>query len=228
MFAKSGGWDGYLSVGRSSVNLILEALVLADLQEVRTVLDFGCGHGRTARHLPLLFRDAALLFSDIDESAWKFCASQFPNAHGFPSHEDFGQVTLPENIDVIFVGSVFTHLDWDRCRILWSTLFDALAPDGVLIPTFRGAKCYRMMIADPERHNFRGYYDAMINDYLATGFGYQDYKGFKAWGQHLASIGRVTELASGRAHARLIGYKETGWAGVHDVGVWTKKATPRG
>lgn len=56
MFQKSGGWDDYLRVGASSIDVILQALMLAKLQEIRTVLDFGCGHGRTARHLPLLSR----------------------------------------------------------------------------------------------------------------------------------------------------------------------------
>ena len=197
--------------------------MLAKLQEIRTVLDFGCGHGRTARHLPLLFPAATLLFSDIDESAWQFCARQFPRARGIPSHEDFAQVDLPTNIDVIFVGSVFTHLDWHRSRALWHKLFDALSPAGVLIPTFRGSACYRLMVRDADTLNYKGYYDPMINNYLTTGFGYQDYKNFTAWGQNLASIGRITDLAADQERARLVGYKEAGWAGVHDVAVWSKR-----
>lgn len=152
-----------------------------------------------------------------------FCAEQFPRARGIPSHEDFEQVDLPASIDVIFVGSVFTHLDRHRSQALWRKLFDALSPAGVLIPTFRGAACYRRMVRNSDRLNYKGYYDPLIRDYLTTGFGYQDYKNFTAWGQNLASIARVTDLAADEERGRLVGYKETGWAGVHNVAVWSKE-----
>ena len=225
MFRKSADWDAYLGVGRSAVDIILRGLALCDLQKVRTVLDFGCGHGRTARHLPLLFPDARLFFSDRDESAWSFCARQFPRAEGIPSHEDFAQVELPEDIDVIFVGSLFTHLDWDPSRALWKRLFAALAPNGCLIPTFHGAMHYRRMIDEPRRYNPEGYYNPLIQSYLSTGFGYQTYKHYRSWGQSLTAIGRVIELAAGpeAASARLVGYREAGWAG-QDAAIWSKWA----
>ena len=143
MFKKSSGWHGYLYVGTSAVDVILQGLVLADLQEVRTILDFGCGYGRTGRHLPVLFPDATLLFSDLDASAWTFCARQFPRAEG-----------------------------------------------------------------------------------IATGFGYQIYRDYTSWGQSLSSIARVTELATGSeaGSARLVGYKEAGWASFQDAAIWTKCA----
>ncbi len=227
LFFKSGSWDAYRRFGASSVDVILQALVLSNLQEARTVLDFGCGYGRNARHLRLLFPDATLLFSDIDEDAWTFCARQFPRAEGFRSHEDFAQVDLPRDIDVIFVGSLFTHLDWNRSQALWARLFGALAPNGCFIPTFHGASCYRRMVDKPQWFNPRGYYDPMIRDYLETGFGYQIYKHFTSWGQNLSSIARVTELGAGPEAdaAQLVGYKEAGWADIQDVAIWTRRAS---
>lgn len=215
------GWDDYLIVGQSSVDVILHALVLAKVPDVHRVLDFGCGHGRVARHLRLLFPEASLFFTDIDETAWGFCARQF-QGEGFSSFDDFEQLALPGNIDVIFLGSVFTHLDWSRSRTLWSKLFEALEPGGALIATFRGSQTYRMMMRDPGRFNAGGYYEQLLEDYRHTGFGYQDYKGFVNWGQNLFSVGKVAELAEGHDRARLIGYKEWGWANIHDVAVWSK------
>ena len=93
--------------------------------------------------------------------------------------------------------SLFTHLDWNRSRALWTRLFAALAPNGCLISTFHGSAYYRSMTHNPQQFNLRGYYNRMIQDYLATGFGYQIYRDYTSWGQSLSSIARVTELATG-------------------------------
>lgn len=221
MFLKDG-WDNYLLVGRSAIDVILDSLVAAPLTVVNSVLDFGCGHGRVARHLRILFPEADLLFSDVDESGWRFCAQQFAGT-GFPSSDDVGLVEIPRVADIVFLGSVFTHLEEGRCRKLWAKMFEALAPGGALIATFRGAAAYRMMLTTPERFNQGGYYRQLLDDYVRDGFGYQDYKGFVSWGQNLFSIARVVGLAGDEQRARLVGYKEAGWANIHDVAVWTKK-----
>lgn len=223
MFAKSPkGWDDYMYVGRSGIDVIATSLVLAPLQKVTSILDFGCGHGRVARHFPLFTPDAKLYFSDIDPTCWEFCASQF-KGQGFPSVDNFADLTIPAKVDVIFLGSVFTHLDWNKSVTLWRKLFDALNPGGAIIATFRGALLYRMMLNDPDGLNTGGYYNPMLDAYRETGFGYQDYKGFKDWGQNIFSPGKIAELSGGDPAARLVGLKEVGWSNVHDVAVWTRK-----
>src|SRR5262245_27216903 len=78
MFNKAKkGFDDYDLVGASAVKAILSTLYNAPIEKVERVLDFGCGHGRVARHLRAMFPQAQLHFSDIDASAVEFCATTF-------------------------------------------------------------------------------------------------------------------------------------------------------
>lgn len=221
MNKSKNGWDDYCFVGHSTIELICKSLLFCDVGQLQRILDFGCGHGRVARHVRVAFPKADLWFSDIDGEAWRFCAKQF-DGFGFDSDEEFEIGEVEENFDLIFLGSVFTHLDWRRSRRLWSVLFDVLAPGGALIATFRGPTCYGLMMSDTKRFNAGGYYDKVLEDYRETGFGYQDYKGFHNWGQNLVSFAKIGELSGDTPDARLACFAEAGWANIHDVGVWTK------
>ena len=221
MFKKSArGWDEYSSVGKDAAKVIFSVLANTPAQNIKQALDFGCGHGRVARFLRAMFPNSQMFFSDIDESCYKFCANQF-NGEGFPSYANFSRLDLPGNVDLIWVGSVFTHLDWDRSLILWDKLFDALSVGGALIATFAGKKVYQIMLSDSSKN--RGYYNPLLRKYEKRGFGYQDYRGFENWGQSLLSIKKCIELPDNNMSAKLIGYTEAGWANRQDVASWTKK-----
>lgn len=217
MFKKSAnGWKDYELVGESAAKVVVSALFNVRGQNVDNILDFGCGHGRVARYLRAMFPQAKLFFSDIDKTAWEFCATTFDGV-GFQSEQDFSKITVPGDMDLIWVGSVFTHIDYGRMITLWDKLFSALRPGGMLIATFRGPTMYDLMLKKPEP-----YYDNMIQQYRAVGVGYQDYKGFVNWGQSLVSVARCVALGSRDPRARLVGYTEAGWANIQDVAVWTK------
>ncbi len=219
MFNKAkNGWDDYELVGRSAAKVITATLYHARTERVDRVLDFGCGHGRVARHLRAMFPEAELHFADIDRSGVEFCASTF-HGLGTVSSENLATVVLPKEMDLVWVGSVFTHLDYGRMITLWDKLFESLRVDGMLIATFRGAALYRRFKRNPEP-----YYNNMVFQYESIGIGYQDYKDFTNWGQSLVTFERCTDLARRHPLASLIGYTETGWANVHDVASWTRRA----
>ena len=211
-------WPPYISVGASAIRTLSAALNHTD-QKIDAILDFGCGHGRVARHLPLAFPEASLAFSDIDETAWQFCAETFGGT-GFPSHKDFSQLEIPGSYDLIWLGSVFTHLDWSDMQTLLEKFAGALNVGGLVVATVRGQACYKMMIDTPERFNQGGYYDALLNDYHTNGFGYMIYKGFEDWGQNLITPAKVHQLADRLDGLSCVDVVETGWANIHDVGIW--------
>lgn len=214
----AGGMLEYERIGEDAIKIIRECVPVD--ADVRSLLDFGCGHGRVARWLAAEYPQARRVFSDIDEEAWRFCATEFGH-DGFTSVADFSQLTIPDHYDLIWAGSVFTHLDWRRCELLADKLISALAPGGVLVATFRGKGCLDRMLAKPEQFNMNGYYDQLFEDYERTGFGYMDYRGFENWGQNLFRHDRIAEIVR-RADIVEHNVAPRYWAGVQTVAVWRR------
>lgn len=217
------GWDDYHLVGVSGARVIHSVLGSAPMEAATRVLDFGCGHGRVARHLRAMFPGAQLYFADIDPTGTEFCAEVFKGT-GITTTADLSKIELPENMSLIWVGSVFTHLDYGRMVTLFDKLFGALAPGGALIATFRGEHMYQQMKAEPHP-GVQAKWKNLLDQYESGGVGYLTYgvPELGDWGLSLTTIDRVAGLGRRHANARLIGYTEAGWAAVHDVASWTKK-----
>ena len=218
------GWDDYVAVGVSAAEVINYVLSAAPSGEVRRFMDFGCGHGRVARHLRAMFPFAEGAFVDIDSSCVEFCSDKFD---GIPiaSKEEFSELKLPGGLDLIWLGSVFTHLDYGRMNALFNLLASSLSRHGCLIGTFRGKAMYMRMKGDMERdESTERKWRSLIQQYEAAGVGYAPYnKAENAdWGLSLSSIEAVVGLGRRRGDLNLIAYREAGWAGAHDVAAWAR------
>jgi SAM-dependent methyltransferase len=218
MSVKGAAW--YYPVGASAALSVFESLVASPTQEVRTVLDFGCGYGRVARHIRPMFPNATFYFSDNERDAIEFCAGQFDGT-AVPSATDLADLSLPPDMDLIWVGSVFTHLDYGRMAILFAKLFDALGTNGTLIITTHGTRCLEMAAAYPYIGQDR--WERIVSSYTSTGVGFEPYAGDpNEWGVSLMTPGKVWELASAHPKARMIHFKEAGWADHQDVAAFCK------
>lgn len=216
------GWTDYTGVGVSAMQTISSALLAGPSYNVSRVLDFGCGHGRVARHLRAFLPNAEFFFSDIDETCSAFCAQQFKGT-AIKSHQDFANLDLPKDIDLIWVGSVFTHLDYGRMNMLFDALVGALRPRGTLVATFRGEYLYQKskLETDP---NQKKKWRSLLEQYEAGGIGFGSYGLAEdpSWGLSLASVERIIGMGKRFSDLRLISFSEVGWAAIHDVGAWAR------
>src|SRR5437588_1765025 len=92
----------YLGVGAAAAELIINALVLANKNDVGSLLDLPCGAGRVTRHLQPLFPEASLYVSDLNKNAEAFAAEEF-GATRFDAAENF-ETPAAQTFDLIFVG----------------------------------------------------------------------------------------------------------------------------
>jgi hypothetical protein len=90
------------------------------------------------RHLIKLLPDAELFVSDLDKTLEAFTVSHFG---GIPvdAGRDF-EVAPPRTFDLIFVGSLVTHLDAPMFEQALNWFKGALSPEGVLVLTAAGRR----------------------------------------------------------------------------------------
>jgi len=210
------GPASYFSVGLSGLRCILNAIACAQLPAITSILDLPCGHGRVARYLKAAFPHARHTFCDINRSAVDFCVEEF-GGRGVYSQYDLGKVSLGGPFDVIWVGSLFTHLPADRIDAMLRELAEQLAPGGVLVATFHGAgslvvnPLYPMIESDK--------WSAITSAYESAGFGYAPYTGVSdgSYGISLAKPWWIFALAETLRGLRVANFTERGWADNHDV-----------
>lgn len=218
------GMEGYKFVGLSGARVIWAALAMAEGDAApKRILDFGSGAGRVARHIRALFPEAELFFSDFHTERADFCAQQF---HGtaVEAPADFTKLKLPPNLDLIWVGSLFTHIDYKRMGDLFDALWASLSPRGVLVATFHGQVAVER--SKTEAFIAKDRWADICRDYRRVGVGYRSYAEVGYLGQVGVSVTKpeaAMALASTHPDARLLAYSEGAWATLQDVIAWQKR-----
>lgn len=128
--------DIYFEAGARAVQCIDLALSAAQMERVGSVLDFGAAGGRVLRSLKAAFPDAELSACEYADKLLDFCGETF-GARTVPAHDDPDQIEL-DSYDLIWVGSVLTHLDRERWPRFVRLFASALKRSGVVVFTTYG------------------------------------------------------------------------------------------
>ena len=109
-----GNRDAYFNAGFSALKNVRLAMLAAGIGDFAEILDFPSGHGRVLRYLRADFPNARVTACDIEIPAADFCEKAF-GATKVLGHEDPWEIKLPGHYDLIWVGSLLTHLNKDTC-----------------------------------------------------------------------------------------------------------------
>jgi SAM-dependent methyltransferase len=132
----------YLTDAGSALENIEASLNMAGraIDDVRRCLDLPSGYGRLTRHLVARLGARRVTVSDVDPQAVRFCGAEF-GVSGFVAPSNPERLRVPGSFDVIFVGSLLTHLPIAKGLTLMSRLVDGLEPGGQLIFSTQGTSC---------------------------------------------------------------------------------------
>src|SRR4051812_12526083 len=210
------GKDWYFSVGLDALRAILNILSLASIKSVDSILDLPCGHGRVARYLRAVFPSAEMTFCDINRSGVDYCAKTFCGSAVY-SDIELERVDLGRKFDLIWVGSLFTHIDFRRYKAWIEFLCRQLTPNGVLVITLHGPGAIQFVTKYPMLRPDG--WNEILSQYLLTGFGYADYDRHnpQGYGVSLGRVSKTMEIVEQIPGVRLISYIERGWGDNHDV-----------
>lgn len=162
----------YVAVGESALDVITSLL---GEEKPNSILDLPCGFGRVTRALRAHFPQAAITVSDLDRPGVDFTALQF-GARGCYSVRNFDELDLEEEFDLIWVGSLMTHLPADTTKRLLAALGRHLTPGGTAFVSLQGPS----LIPRLRKTGYglpAGAEEKVIAEYGRIGFGYQDYAG---------------------------------------------------
>jgi SAM-dependent methyltransferase len=220
-----GNEDHYFSVGFSAIRSIETALLAAHAEEPRRILDLPCGHGRVLRMLRARFPDAEIAACDIERDGVDFCASTF-GARPFYSVEDPDALSLPGQYDLIWCGSLFTHLPEPRWNALLRLFERALAPGGVLVFTTHGRQPESWLRTGTTKDGLTAekmyglppqLIQELMQSHESRGFGYVDYLGQRGYGISLSSLPFVVAKIQSNTSLELVLVVEHGWDEHQDV-----------
>lgn len=211
-----GNLGHYLSCGGSALNTIAAVLQLAGRDAPQRILDFGAGAGRVTRWLRAAFPQADIEACDIRERDVSFCREHF-GVTAWPSCIEIDKLTAPATYDLIWVGSVLTHLSAEKTMRIVRRWLSWTNPGGLVVATMHGrtaisfAEIGRVTYIGPDR------WRQVVEDYRATGYGYADYVDQPGYGVSLTSMAWTTRLVESWPDVRLVAIGERAWDEHQDV-----------
>jgi SAM-dependent methyltransferase len=214
----------YFDLGRRALELVLFSGRLCDKPHYPDILDLPCGHGRVLRWLRAHYDYARITACDLDREAVDFCQTRF-RAEGLYSQPDLRQLAFSRPFDLVWCGSLLTHLDLERWLVALDCLIRWTRECGVLVFTTQG-RCYTSLLARG-RTNVAENIDkpALLADFAGTGFAHQRY--FEAehgdYGVTVTSPAWLGRVLQRHPEVILRAYLEEAW-GMQDVVILYKKS----
>lgn len=213
----------YFGVGLDALRRIEEGLEAAGIEHVRRVLDMPSGYGRVLRFLVLRFPDAEVTACELQEGAVRFCAETF-GAKPAQSSYDLDSLALGEEFDLIWCGSLVTHIDGARTLGLLKCFLRHLAPGGLLLFTTHGEFVAGRVGEMQDFYGLRGTnIPGLVESYRQTGHGYLDYPEETGYGVSLTSPEWVRAQATQAGGLAEVYFKERGWDEHQDVYGFVRK-----
>jgi CBS domain-containing protein/SAM-dependent methyltransferase len=200
-----GSRGAYTWAGLTALQCVREILAKNHRGAPTSILDLPCGHGRVLRYLKAAYPGARLAACDIDEDGVAFCARVF-GARPIVSRHDPSEVSIRERFDLIWCGSLFTHLSADRWPGFLELFASALTPDGLALFSLNGylpASMLRSLGLSAEEA------ERLLSSFYEDLFGYVEVAG-GGFGLSLARPRWV--LAQVEASPlELVSYEKAGW-----------------
>lgn len=216
MFPKTGKLEDYLAVGRSALSNILAAAQCADTSEVRKFLDFGCGAGRVLRWLSAAFPEAEAYVCDLNQDWTAFCANTF-GARVVPSHVNLEALDIGSNYDLIWAGSLLTHLSETNALRALDVMHEALAPNGIMVFSAHGRRVlYNRLSGRAQYIVDRGFHEILLSTFL-SGYGFASHESKGVGGISLTRPEWFFAWCGKRIDRRLVHFSEAAWAEHQDV-----------
>jgi SAM-dependent methyltransferase len=218
-----GDGDHYFRAGLSAIGCIDEAVQKAGSTTVNEILDLPSGYGRVLRLLVHRFPKARITACDLMPDAIRFCAEVF-GATPAQSSYNVEELSFATKFDLIWCGSLITHLDADRTRALLRFFAKQLTAEGLLVLSTHGD----FVPAQFDMAKFFGLNPSsiprLVKAFHEQGHGYVHYPGHSGYGISLTAptwiIAEALEVGLMEVY-----FRAHGWDNLQDVFGFVKSSS---
>jgi SAM-dependent methyltransferase len=211
----------YFWAGIAAVRAIDAALDAACADPPGAILDMPCGFGRVMRALAARFPAASITGCDIHPISVRFCSRRFRSQPAISSPA-FEQLAFPDSFDLVWCGSLVTHLSPSRTLALVDLFARSCRRGGLVVFTTHGEYIAEMVRAGDGYRLDPGDVPVVLDDYERTGYGYANYPWEQEYGVSLISPQWIRTHVDGRSRLEQVWHAERGWGGGHDVFAFRK------
>ncbi len=218
-----GGKEHYYNVGLSAIDCIFKGINIAGrkINEINKILDFPCGYGRVLRFLKSFFPDSDIYACEIDEKYLDFCKNTF-SVRTIISTKSFRNINLENKFDLIWCGSLFTHLNSIKFRKLLNFFYNQLSDSGLLVFSTHGRFAY---------NNIKNFdYGLRLHQklwvkikYNIFDFAYVNYLRHFGYGVSFSKPSWICSLIEKLPQLRLLASMEKAWDNHHDIIICKKE-----
>jgi SAM-dependent methyltransferase len=212
----TGNLARYLSVGRDAASKIPGVTESMGLRPA-SVLDYGSGFGRVGRYFSPLWPEADIHYADLMTPAAQFCADTF----GGRAHTvgvDFTAVQLDRSFDLIWSGSVMTHVDELRASQMIAMFLRHLNPGGLAIWTTHGRYLQQLHASGKWPYSLSSeQFGGIVARFDAGGYGYVDYAHMKGYGISMTPLPWLYDIVRKMPDVQITTLIERGWDNHLDI-----------
>ncbi len=214
----AGSVDHYFAVSASALRAIRLAMIAGGKTGAEAILDLPSGYGRVLRSLRAAFPQAEITACDLNRGAVDYCAGVFG---AVPVYGD----VVPESIeipvskyDLIWSGSLLTHLDADQF-VRFIRVFERSARvDGLILFTTHGRRAADFIRAGLDYYGIGPRKSQRaLRRFERKGFAYCDYPNNPGYGMALSSPRWVVDRLTRSNKLRIVWTGEAAWDRHQDV-----------
>jgi SAM-dependent methyltransferase len=212
-----GSISQYFEVGESGLNCINWALKSAHKSEtsVRSVLDYASGYGRVARWIDAQFLDANVKAVDADKSAVAAITEVLQISSEIADLDMVKNLGSP--FDLIWMGSLITHLPEQNTISVLEYMKQHLAVDGIFVGTMHGPYVAERVRTKEKTYGLNSDEQSQfLRSYDESGFGYGAYPHDPHYGISVWSPDKMRQILSGCGF-EIVDYKQRFWDNHQDV-----------
>ncbi len=219
-----GAEQGYFDLGRRALELVQFSADLCDKPHYPRILDLPCGHGRVLRWLRARYDYAQITACDLDSDGVDFCAQHF-GAVPVYSQPDLRGVSFPARFDLVWCGSLLTHLPADGWLAALDCLIRWTAECGVIVFSTQG-RFFATALARGEGELDQNIdRPALLRNFASAGQAFEPYfeEGSRQYGVNVTSPEYVARALQRYPDVIVRAWLEQAW-GLQDIVILYKKA----